>query len=71
MKIYKLILITILFYLLISIVKENFTQNFTLPKIKADIVKQKQKDSNKFNIEKTIETGQGVHDRIRYEGKWN
>ena len=70
MKIYyKIILVAILIYFCISIIKENFQQDFTLPKVKIHIIEAEQKKKN-FNPEKTLESGQGRHDRIRFEGKW-
>ena len=77
MKIYKLIFFIILIYFLLNIIKETFQQDFTLPKIKLSQIenerkeKQKLKNQDKFNIQKTLKTGQGVNDRIRYNGKWN
>ena len=66
---FKLIFIAILIYLMMSIIQENFQQDFSLPKVKVHQVK---KEQNKiFNPEKTLETGKGLHDRIRFEGKWN
>ena len=78
---YKLILLAILIYFCIYVVNEKFTeiqqQNFSIPKTKIkDVMKEqgihkKKHDFMKFNIEDSINTGQGVHDRIRYDGKWD
>ena len=75
---YKISLIIILFYTFYVMKQtENYrnSQNFSLPKVKVQRLSQKQKDANdeaaKFSIKKTIETGIGVHDRIRYKGDWD
>lgn len=72
---YKIILIGILVYTFIVIkenYKEKFDQNFTLPSVKNQQVReeQQQNKADEFSIKKTIETGIGVHDRIRYDGEW-
>lgn len=73
---YKIILVGILVYFLFNNLQESFEQqNFSIPKVKIHQVKDEQKKHKKsffqYNPEISLETGQGVHDRIRYDGKWN
>jgi hypothetical protein len=72
--IYKLIFCSILLYFLVNVIKENFQQNFTLPKVKIHQIEEEIKQNRKkykYNIKQTLKSGQGVHDRIRFDGKWN
>ena len=74
MKIYTILIISILIFFLLNTISETFQSDFTLPKVKIEQEKSKQtshKNKFKFNIDETIKTGSGVHDRIRYQGKWN
>ena len=79
---FTLLILAIVIYLIFNIIKEkqkeNFTQqDFSIPKVKIHQIKKQQKihkkkhEKLKFNIEDTKESGKGVHDRIRYDGKWN
>jgi len=55
---------------------ENYQQNFSLPKVNVqELLQQQEQDSEddhaKFSIKNTINTGIGVHDRIRYFLDWD
>ena len=78
MKIYyKLLILGLIIYISINIIKERFEnrQYFHLPKVNIDKIKEEQEKHKKsffqYNPEETLRTGQGVSDRIRYDGKWN
>lgn len=72
MNFYKIIFTLILVYLLFKSIKESFGESFSIPKVKVHQIKSQQNIKNKeFDSKKTLNTGKGRHDRIRYEGKWN
>lgn len=76
MKIYTIFFICVLIFLFIKTLNETFQQNFGLPKVKLqrvkkEIEKAEKKNKFKYNVDETIKSGSGVHDRIRYQGKWN
>ena len=74
---YKIAFIGILIYTFI-IFKENndekyknLSQKFTLPSVNAQLVRDKQDKADKYSIQQTINTGLGVHDRIRFLMNWD
>ena len=72
MNFYKIIFCLILVCILFKFYKLFFDQElFSIPKVKVHQVKSLQKKKKEFDPEKTLELGQGRHDRIRYDGKWN
>lgn len=75
---YKLIFVGILIYIF-TIIKNTSQRtnlsNFSLPQVKVQQAHLEQKENadkkDKFSLKKTIESGLGAHDRIRYKGSWN